>query len=160
MPAIEHLRKWAPQMLIISVGILLLGCKVFKPASVPKPNNLLYVDCKKHHPNYSGQTEIVVNSTSGIAPEDEIIFVCKGEQVHWTAGNGVQTMEVSFLNNEWPFKPPFEAKLSGDSQNPTPNREVDALPAKFRTKAYKYTIHVVTGSGPIDLDPHIIPMGN
>lgn len=160
MPAIENLRKWAPGIFFLGLVIVLSGCEnLIKPAKVSKANNLHDVDCKKHDANYPGQTEILVNAESGIAPEDEVIFVCKGEQLHWKAGAGVQALEVSFLNNEWPFKQPFEAKLSGNSKDPTPDREVGVLPANFRAKTYKYKIHVVTGSGVIDLDPHIIPMG-
>ncbi len=157
----NYFRKRFPEICILGLAVVFLGCTNPKTtARVSKNNNLHNVDCKKHDSNYPGQTEILVDATNGIALEDEAIFVCKGEKVHWKAGTGVQTLEVSFLNQEWPFKQPFEAKLSGDSQNPTPDREVDALPSNFRAKAYKYKIHVVTGSGVIDLDPHVIPMGN
>jgi len=161
MPARENLGKWAFGMFLLSLVVIFLGFKNPKKfAKASKTNNLRNVDCNKHNPNYPGETEILVDATNGIAYEDEVIFVCKGEMVHWKAGTGVQTMEVSFLNNEWPFKPPFEAKLSGDAQHPTPNREVNGLPPNQRAKVYKYKIHVVTGSGVIDLDPHVIPMGN
>jgi hypothetical protein len=129
--------------------------------NIVKTNNLRNVQCQKYQPNYSGRTRIEVNATNGISPEDEIVFVCAGEKVHWEAakGSGIKSIEVSFLNNEWPFKQPFEPKLTGEGQEATPDREVGDLPANFRAKTFKYQIHIVTPTGTIDLDPHIVHGG-
>lgn len=145
---------------LVSILALFVGCER-KPAVPPiaASNNLRYVKCNKRLPNYSGTTEIMANAKEGIAYEDEIIFVCTDEKVHWKADTGVKTIDISFLNNEWPFKEAFEPTLSGNSQTHTPDREVKDLPAKLRVKAFKYKIHVVTDGGTtIDLDPTIIPM--
>jgi len=137
--------------------VLLFGCERPKPQT-PASNNLRYVKCNKRLPNFSGITEILVNAKDGIAYDDEIIVVCTGEKVHWKADPGVKTLEISFLNGEWPFKEPFEPALSGTSQTYTPDREVKDLPGKLRGKAYKYKLHAVTDTGTIiDQDPVIWP---
>jgi hypothetical protein len=153
-------QKWVFGAGLLGMIAFFVGCEHKEPVEpTPAKNNLRYVKCNKRLPNYSGVTEIVVNAKDGIAYEDEIIFVCTGEKVHWKADTGVKTMDIFFLNGEWPFKEVFETQLSGASQTHTPDREVKELPNTLRVKAYKYRIHVVRDAGPsIDLDPTIIPM--
>jgi hypothetical protein len=145
---------------LLGLVAMFLGCSQ-PPVRPARTNNLVNVDCRKHDPKYAGKTTILVNGTNGIAYEDEIVFVCPGENVHWEAasGSGVKSIEVRFLNNEWPFTKAFEPLLHGDAQTPTPDLEVGALPPNFRAKSYKYQIHVMTSTGVLDLDPHIIKMG-
>jgi hypothetical protein len=149
-------------LLVSALGFVLLcsGCSEHH-RNIVKTNNLRNVQCQKYQPNYSGRTRIEVNSTNGISPEDEIVFVCAGEKVFWEAakGSGIKSIEVSFLNNEWPFKQVFEPKLYGQGPGPTPDREVGDLPVNFRAKTFKYQIHIVTSTGVIDLDPHIVHGG-
>jgi hypothetical protein len=154
--------KWVLATGLLSM-VVLFGCD--RPKSrTPAKNNLRYVKCNKRLPNFSGVTEILVSAKDdykdyGIAYDDEIVFVCTGEKVHWKADQSVKTMEISFLNGEWPFKEPFEPELAGTSQTYTPDREVKELPQKLRGKAYKYKLHVVTDTGKIiDVDPVIWPM--
>jgi hypothetical protein len=149
-------------LIVGALGFVLLfsGCSEHHRNTV-KTNNLRNVQCQKYQPNYSGRTRIEVNSTNGISPEDEIVFVCAGEKVFWEAakGSGIKSIEVRFLNNEWPFKQAFEPKLYGEGQVATPDREVGDLPSNYRAKTFKYQIHIVTGTGVIDLDPHIVHGG-
>jgi hypothetical protein len=154
-----------PREKVLAMGVLGLvlifsGCEHHVRNAV-KTNNLRNVECQKYQPNYSGRTRIEVNATNGISPEDELVFVCAGEKVRWEAakGSGIQSIEVRFLNNEWPFKQAFEPKLYGQGEEATPDREVGELPPNFRAKTFKYQIHIVTSTGVIDLDPHIVHGG-
>jgi hypothetical protein len=160
MRSTTHHRKCVLGPGLVGIVALFSGCERKQPVQQTLANNnLRYVKCKKRLSNYSGITEILVNAKDGIAYEDEIVFVCTDEKLHWKADAGVKTIEISFLNNEWPFKEALEATLSGTSQTNTPDRQVKDLPNKLRVKAYKYKIHVVTDAGAtIDLDPTIIPM--
>ncbi len=125
-----------------------------------KSNNLRHVDCARHSSGYSGPTTIAVNSTDGIALEDELIFVCTGETLVWKAGSGVNTITVTFPGSTGPFTQPVESNgLHGDASSPTPVREVAGLLPNTRANAFKYQITVVTSGATINLDPHIIRMG-
>jgi hypothetical protein len=147
--------KWVLATGLLSM-VVLFGCE-HTPEHTPAKNNLTYVKCNKRLPNFSGVTEITVNAKEGIAYDDSIVFVCAGEKVHWKADTGVKTVDISFLNGEWPFNETFEPTLSGTSQ--TPVRVVKEPPPTRSTKAYKYKIHILTQAGAaIDLDPTIIPM--
>lgn len=160
MSSKERRRRWAFEVGVLGFVAISLGCSQQPNRHVVKTNNLVNVDCKKHDPYYAGKTPIVVNATDGIKYEDEIVFVCDGEKIHWEAGgSGIKSIDVHFQNSEWPFKEPFTPQLHGDGQTPTPDLEVGPLPTNFRAKAFKYQIHVVTSSGSIDLDPHIIHGG-
>jgi len=142
------------------IALLYVRSAKLVPTAATKKNNLADVDCKKHDPSYSGKTPIVTNSNDGIAPADEAVFVCTGEKVHWEAGPGVASLDIFFPSaQEWPFKGPFVAKLSGGPNKHTDEQEVADPPPGYRIKAFKYQIHVVTGARTIDLDPHVIPMG-
>jgi hypothetical protein len=149
-------KKWVLPTGLLSM-VVLFGCE--HRAQVPAKNNLRYVQCNKRLPNFSGVTEITLNAKDGIAIEDSIVFVCAGEKVHWKADTGVKTVDISFLNGEWPFKESFESALAGTAQANTPDRVVKDPPQTRSTKAYKYSVHIVPEAGkPIDLDPTIIPM--
>jgi len=146
---------------VLGFVLISCGCSERHVRNAVKTNNLSNVQCRKYQPNYSGRTRIEVNATSGISPEDEVVFVCSGENVRWEAAkeSGIKSIEVRFLNNEWPFKQAFEPKLYGEGQGATPDREVGDLPPNLRAQTYKYQIHIVTSTGVIDLDPHIVKGG-
>jgi hypothetical protein len=150
-------------LLVGALGFVLIfcGCSERHVRNPVKTNNLHNVLCQKYQPNYSGTTRIEVNATDGISKEDEVVFVCAGEKVRWEAakGSGIKSIEVSFLNNEWPFKQAFQPKLSNEGQDATPDREVGDLATNFRAKTFKYQIHIVTSTRVIDLDPHIVHGG-
>ncbi|HXM93196.1 MAG TPA: hypothetical protein VOA64_02910 [Candidatus Dormibacteraeota bacterium] len=157
-------QKWFPGIGLISVMILLFGCSrpSVAPQSEPKVNNLHYVlqniDCNMHSKNYHSEqgTEIIVNSTTGISLEDEVVVVCAGENLHWKGASDVSSFEVKF-QNPWPFKPPFKASLPSNSQNSTANQQVDS--DAINGQMYKYTIYVKTTAGKeFHRDPHVIPM--
>jgi len=146
---------------VLGFVLISCGCSERHVRNAVKTNNLSNVQCRKYQPNYLGRTRIEVNATSGISPEDEVVFVCSGENVRWEAAkeSGIKSIEVRFLNNEWPFKQAFEPKLYGEGQGATPDREVGDLPPNLRAQTYKYQIHIVTSTGVIDLDPHIVKGG-
>src|ERR1700722_10827761 len=145
-------------LVVVGFAAMLVGCS---QQHIHKTNNLRNVQCKKYQPNYSGTTPIVVNASTGITLDDEMVFVCEGEKVHWEAapGSGILSIQVRFLNNEWPFRQPFEQELNADGKSPTPDRTVGTLPPNFRAKTFKYQIHIVTAGGVIDLDPHLVHGG-
>jgi hypothetical protein len=161
MSSQERPRKLGFVAGVLGFVLMFSGCAERQVRNPVKTNNLRNVACQKYQPNYSGTTRIEVNATNGISVEDEVVFVCSGENVRWEAakGSGIKSIEVRFLNNEWPFKQAFEAQLHSEGQAATPDREVGALPPNFRAKVYKYQIHIVTSTGTIDLDPHIVRGG-
>jgi hypothetical protein len=161
MPLKEQRRKWAFVTGVLGFAVMIVGCSQRHIQAI-KTNNLHNVECRKYQPNYSGITPILVNDQDGISKEDEMVFACEGEKVHWGAapGSGITSIQVHFLNNEWPFRQPFQDQLNADGQNPTPDVLVGPLPPGFRAKAYKYEIHVVTSTGKvINLDPHFVHGG-
>jgi hypothetical protein len=160
MPSKRQWITWAFGAAFLGFVAMLLGCRCNTALVAAKTNNLRNVDCNKHGVSYAGKTTIVVNASNGIEPEDEMVFVCPGENIHWQLGNGVKSVDVHFLNGEWPFSQPYEGQLHGDSQTLIADREIGgALPPNVRAKAFKYQIHVVTNGSTLDLDPHIIRMG-
>jgi hypothetical protein len=161
MSSQERLRKSGLVVGVLGLVLIFCGCSERHVRNAVKTNNLRNVSCQKYQPNYSGRTRIEVNATDGIRLEDEVVFVCAGEDVRWEAakGSGIKSIEVRFLNNEWPFKQAFEPKLYGEGQGATPDREVGDLSPNLRAQVYKYQIHIVTSAGVIDLDPHIVKGG-
>lgn len=159
MPVKEGLPKSILGMGLLGASLILSGCSRKEPIEVKqalKSNNLKYVECKKHDANYPGFTEIIVNATNGIADEDQVIFVCKGEKLRWTAGNGVQEFHVTFANTEWPFEGQAQNDLAGGANNSTQDQEISSKVVLYHP--YKYKIHVMASGKMIDLDPHVIPM--
>jgi hypothetical protein len=161
MSSQERPRKSGLVVGVLGFVLIFCGCSEQRVRNPVKTNNLHNVSCQKYQPNYLGRTRIEVNATDGISKEDEVVFVCAGENVRWEAakGSGIKSIEVRFLNNEWPFKQAFEPKLYGQGEGATPDREVGDLPVNFRAKPFKYQIHIVTSTGVIDLDPHIVHGG-
>lgn len=164
---------WRFGALFLGFALLLLaGCQQ-KPVryadtvASSKANNLRYADCNKHirgNPSPIPPVVIAVDPNDGLAPQDEVIFVCTGEPVSWEvpggAGSSVQSFTIQFQNNEWPF-PGAPQTLQGTGQAGTAARVVGALPANLRSKPYKYSIQVTrTNNTSVTLDPVLIPMGN
>ena len=136
------------------------------PAKPLKANNLKYVDCNKHLTGSPATVEIAVHAAGGVAPVDEMVFVCTGEIVHWKSagdadpeGNKVKSFTVSFPGNGWPFKL-SQRPLRADGDASTPDQDVAALPAGSRPKPFKYSIVVTkTNGATYTVDPVLIPMG-
>jgi hypothetical protein len=160
--------------LLLACVVLLAACKkeeqAVMPPPVPRPakaNNLKYVDCNRHIAGSAGTVEIAVHPAAGIALEDDMVFVCAGERVHWKAaadtdpqGNTVQSFTITFPGNQWPFKPPQQVFTAG-GQASTPDQEVADLPANSRPTPFKYKIVVTKSNGDtFTIDPHVIPMGS
>jgi hypothetical protein len=143
--------------------VSLCGCKQqVKPAVGPgdtDSNNLKHVKCRQYLGG--GAVEIPVNSTSNaIGRDDQIVFVCKGELVHWSsaADSNVASFTVAFKNNVWPFGT-TPATLSSGSNGLTTDQTVAGATGKY-AECYEYNITVKRKDGTtIMVDPHVIPMG-
>ena len=158
--------------LLLACVVFLAACKKAEQAVIPpaprpaKANNLKYVDCYKHISGSAGIVEIAVHPAVGIALEDDMVFVCAGERVHWKAaaetdpqGNTVQSFTITFPGNQWPFKPPQQV-FTASGQAPTPDQDVADLPPNSRPTPFKYKIVVTKSNGDtFTIDPHVIPMG-
>ncbi len=164
---------WPFAALLLACVVFFAACKKEEQAVMPPPaprpakaNNLKYVDCNRHISGSAGTVEIAVHSAAGIALEDDMVFVCAGERVHWKAaadtdpqGNTVQSFTVTFPGNQWPFKPPQQV-FTASGQASTPDQEVADLPPNSRPTPFKYKIVVTKSNGDtFTIDPHVIPMG-
>jgi len=133
--------------LALSAGLLLDGCRTLKflvTGSKPHDHNLNYVACDN--------TIVQVNGNTGTAYEDELVFLCKGQTITWSAPSGTGSFTVDF-GAESPFD---TGQISIPSQNGTigPLSVVGPPPGR-RAKAFKYRLTV----GGTPFDPHVIIMG-
>ena len=174
------MKRDANTLAALPFAALLLACVVFfaackkeeravAPPPAPRPakaNNLKYVDCNRHISGSAGTVEIAVHPVAGIAFEDDMVFVCAGERVHWKAagdtdpqGNTVQSFTITFPDKQWPFKAPQQV-FTASGLAPTPDQEVADLPPNSRPTPFKYKIVVTQSNGDtFTIDPHVIPMG-
>jgi len=120
-------------------------------------NNLKHVKCKQQLGG--GPVEVPVNATTLVDRDDQIVFVCKNELVHWKiADSNVKTFTVTFKNSAWPFGPSPIA-LSPQSGGATVDQTVVGVTGKY-AQDYEYTIAVTRTDGTsTSMDPHVIPMG-
>jgi hypothetical protein len=126
-------------------------------------NNLKYVKCKAQL-GLSGAVTIPINSTNyGIARNDQIVFVCDGEMVHWdsTADPNVTSFTISFKGGVWPFgKAPQNPPTVLTSSAGLTKDEKVVGPVNKYAQDYEYTLDVQRTNGTaVHVDPHVIPMG-
>jgi hypothetical protein len=144
---------------LVVVSVLYVRSQRLQPrvASSGDANNLKHVKCKQQLGG--GPVEIPVDATTLIDRDDQIVFVCKNELVHWTiADSNVRTFTVTFKNNVWPFGP-NPMPLSPQTGGATLDQTVAGVTGKY-AQAYEYTIAVTRTDGTsASIDPHVIPMG-
>jgi len=136
------------------------------PAGMPGPgdtNNLAHVKCQTQL-GISGPVIIRINSTDdGIARDDQIVFVCDGETIHWdsTKDPKVTSFTITFKNGVWPFgKAPQNPPVALTSSAAVTQDQKVVGPTKKYAQDYEYTLSVKrTNGNPVTIDPHIIPMG-
>jgi hypothetical protein len=143
------------------MGLISVSCQ--PPVVTPAPqysNNLKYVRCKKNIPGATGPVEIPVYGRPQLDRDDEVYFVCVGEQVHWlTRDAEVVSFTVQFKDpTAWPFSG-TPAPLPEGASGATVDQTVAPLPAGRYSKAYEYRVTIQTRShGIYTIDPHVIPM--
>jgi hypothetical protein len=104
-----------------------------------------------------------VDSARGIKRDDEAIFVCTGETVHWeTSDKQIKDFTVDFSKgNGWPFGTAAPVPLKGDPSTPTTDQVVAGLSSGQRSAAFSYKVVInLTNGSTMTVDPVIIPMGD